>query len=253
MNKRIADEIFADLAATGYSYLPEFAPFKDEGRLLLKLLQRLGIPFVPPGKMASFPFIVTSPSRNASITEPFNRAERIGWHNDFSTFSHRPMLSLSWIAQSDPAMDTSGKGSWMVAGSEAIMQNLQQTPTGRSVARFLSKTLLPFCYESNDHVLWATVIDDVPHRPGKKGIRFYRRSIFEGCRKVHGVVPQAISDAVSAIELAADSCGIMLPAVSGALLICHNWHCMHDRTEQSTESVASSRVAYLAFVDKPIK
>ncbi len=250
MNKKLVDAICADLAAVGYSYVPEFAPFTDEGRLLLELVQQLGIPFVPPGKTAGFPFVITSPSRKASIMEPFNRPERISWHNDFSTFSQRPVLSLSWIARGDPELGTSGKGCWLVAGSDAVLQNLQQTPMGRSVVQFLSETPLPFCYENNDNILWAKVIDDVPHRRDKKGIRFYRRSILEGCKKVHGVVPQLISDAVSAMEVAADACGKMLPAISGALLLCDNWFCLHDRTEQSAEGVASSRVAYLAFIER---
>jgi hypothetical protein len=242
------NEVLNDLALSGFSYIPAFAPQGDEGHHLLKLIHRLGIPFVPPGKEQNFPIITTQPAHDAPVAEPFNRSERIGWHNDFSTLRCRPALSLSWIARADPAVFVDGKGCWMVAGSKPILEHLRQKPEGDKLTRFLSETPLPFAYEASDEVCWAKVIDDNPHRAREKGIRFYRRSILEGCKKEYGTVPQIVVEAIDALESAADVCGNMLPSVSGALLVCDNWMCLHDRTVQSTESSMSSRIAYLAFV-----
>jgi hypothetical protein len=249
MSAKFVNLIAENISSSGFAYFKDFAPQGDNGARLLELIHQLGTPFIPPGKTSQFPIITTKPSAKASPSEPFNRPEQIGWHNDFATRSSRPILSLSWIAQADPALFEGGKGSWLVAGTKCVLNYIGGTPGGDKVIRFLTETPLPFAYETSDEILWANVIDKNPHNIAQIGLRFYRRALFEGCNRAYGKILPPVIVAVKSIEAAANACGILLPATTGSLLICDNWMCLHNRTEQTTENLTSSRIAYLAFIE----
>jgi len=240
----ILPALTSDLAARGYATVtlrPEAAR-SDIARLCRELAGRPG---TCDGE--EFGYIETRPNEEAPVDEPFNRPEAIGWHNDFSTHAHRPALSLAYIEREDPRGPD--HGAWRVASCDRVLERLDLTPDGRRVARFLAETTLPYCFTSEGAPSFFRALEPrgLPH--GRLGLRFYGRAMRDGARLVHGVVPDEIEQAIRAVEAAADTVGIVLPAPAGALLVTDNWHCLHDRLAQTVDSDLPLRRSVLCFVE----
>jgi len=232
----LAKKVLRSVGRLGYHYEPVFRPDDDRGVALVALARTLGSLYVAGGMNPDLPVIVTDPAADAPSWKPFDRPERIGWHNDFSTMEDRPILSLAWIARGDPE----GGGDWRAASSEKVLARLAPEQ--------LDETELPFGYSDSEAARLFPLAASVPEEPSKKGLRFYGRALREGAILEYGRVPEKTERLIAAVEEAADSVGETLPARTGALLVCHNWLSLHDRTDQATGSGRPLRKSILCFV-----
>jgi hypothetical protein len=235
----------ANIVARGYATLtiwPEAAR-DDLARLRLALA---GL-HAPDECEESRAYIETRPSEDARCDEPFNRPEAIGWHNDFSTHARRPSLTLAYVERADP--HGPGHGAWRVAPCDRVLERLSATSDGRGVARFLAETPLPYSFTGEGEPSFFRALQRRAFPPGRFGFRFYGRAMRDGARLLHGVVPDEIEHAIQAVETAADEVGIVLPALTGSLLVTDNWHCLHDRLAQTVESAQPLRRSLLCFVE----
>src|SRR3954471_22657191 len=91
------------LRVRGYHYEPEFCSDISDAKALIGAAKLLGEIFIPSATENTQPFIATRPGPAMPAWRPFDRRAPIRWHNDFSTRSGRPELSLSWIQREDPA------------------------------------------------------------------------------------------------------------------------------------------------------
>lgn len=233
----------AVLSQQGWLYLPLFQQQADGGERAQQLARCLGPLWLPADTPPSRPVIVTSPRVDATTLEPFDRAEAIGWHNDFSTHERRPCVSLAYLERADPHGPTFG--AWRVASTALVIGELNATVEGREAARLLSDTDLPFSFTGVGAPLFFRVLTRDPN----PAMRFYGRALRDGARLAYGKVPGPIEDALSAVEKAADWVGITLAAPAGALLVTHNGHSLHDRLTQSVEAGPPLRRSILCFVD----
>ena len=246
-------DIHAGLAHRGYHYLPEAVPRGDKRgarAALLALAQRLGALHVPAGLDADAPVIETRPAADAPPWRPFDRPESIGWHNDFSTHASRPQLSLVAIVRADPAGPAAG--GWRVASTDSVVAQLGATVAGRALIERLQREPLPFGYLDGGSCAEYIALQ----RPGPDGwtLRYYGRALREGAA-LRGWRPgdgrlAFVQEAIAAIEDAANSVGVTLPARDGALLIVDNERCLHDRTRQSVDGTTALRMAHVCFITR---
>lgn len=234
--KDLVPGIFTSLRRRGYHYEPAFNSDDDGGIALVALARALGPLYVAGEMNPDLPVIITAPTADAPSWKPFDRPERIGWHNDFSTMEDRPSLSLAWIARGDPE----GGGDWRAASSEKVL--------ARVALPHLDETAFPFGYSDSGAAQLFPLVAPVPEEPSRKGLRFYGRALREGAILEHGGVPDETRRLIAAVEAAADAVGETLPARTGALLVCHNWLSLHDRTGQTTASGVLLRKSVLCFV-----
>ncbi|HET9227358.1 MAG TPA: TauD/TfdA family dioxygenase [Thermoanaerobaculia bacterium] len=237
--------ILASLHLRGYHYEPSFGSGDDGGVELVRLARSLGSVFVAGGMDPDLPVLVTEPAADAPPWKPFDRPERIGWHNDFSTLPDRPVLSLAWIARGDPTL---GLGDWRAASCAAVLDALSRDP--RVSLDRLRREPLPFGYTDGGEPSFLPVIRSIPGEAGREELRFYARALREGALACFGSTPDETERLIAAIESAADAVGETLAASTGALLVCHNGMAMHDRTEQTTQGGRPFRKSVLCFVDR---
>ena len=193
--------------------------------------------------------IVTSPRVGAPHSDPFDRAEAIGWHSDFSSHPTRPRLSLSYIERQDPRGPMFG--AWRVAPVADVLTRMRQGDIGRQAVGLLLETPIPFVVtEGTEPAVFRAL---APRGSRGLGFRFYPRAMRDGCVAVHGRVPEAVDRAIRAVEAAADAVGKTIPAATGSLLIVDNWHCLHDRLAQTVEPGLPLRRAILSFVDATLE
>lgn len=233
----------AALASQGYAYLPAFSA-DATGAALLALARSLGTIYVPPDVDPDHPIIETHPTPDASPLAPFDRAEAIGWHCDFSTHAERPVVSLAYLARTDPLGPE--HGAWRVVSVDHVLEHLRTTADGRRVVSFLAGTDLPYSFTSEGDPSFFRAIELRP--AGRLGMRFYGRALRDGARLAYGSVPDEIEHAVSAVESAADHVGSTLAAPAGALLVTDNWHALHDRLPQTVGAVLPPRTSLLCFI-----
>lgn len=243
--EELPSRILADLRLRGYHYEPTFGSGDDGGVELVRLARSLGEVFVAGGMDPDLPVIVTEPAVDAPAWKPFDRPERIGWHNDFSTLPDRPVLSLAWIARGDP---TPGLGDWRVASSVAVLDRLSRDP--RVSLERLRGEPLPFCYTDAGEPAFFPLVQATPGDSGREELRFYGRALREGALVSSGFVPAETEQLIAAIEEAADAVGETLACPTGALLACHNGLGLHDRTEQTTQGRRPFRKSILCFVQR---
>jgi hypothetical protein len=233
---RLASRILDSLRTRGYHHEPAFSSEDDGGVALVALGRALGSLFVAGDMDPDLPVIVTDPAADAPSWRPFDRPERIGWHNDFSTREDRPILSLAWIARGDPE----GGGDWRAASSERVLARLASAQ--------LDERVFPLGYSDSEAAELFPLVASIPEDPSRKGLRFYGRALREGAILEYGKVPAETERLIAAVEEAADAVGETLPAQTGALLVCHNWLSLHDRTGQTTGPGTSLRKSILCFV-----
>lgn len=238
----ILSRILASLRLRGYHYEPSFGPGDDGGAELVRLARSLGSLFVAGGMDPNLPVIVTEPAADAPAWKPFDRPERIGWHNDFSTLAERPVLSLAWIARGDP---TPGLGDWQAASCGEVLDALARDP--RVSPDQLRGELLPFGYSDGGEPSFFPLVGQ--GATGREELRFYGRALREGAAVRFGSIPDETARLVAAVEGAADAVGETLASSTGALLVCHNGLALHDRTEQSTQGGPLFRKSILCFVE----
>lgn len=237
------------LRARGYYYEPTFCTETGHPEPVVTAARLLGNLYVPTDTGTRHPVLLTQPSPMAQQWRPFDRRAAIGWHNDFSTRSGRPILSLSWIRQEDPSGQ--GGGAWRVASAAAILAKLVKTPEGASLVSRLSVRTEPFGYRDGGNCRSLRVIVGADNRSRQRGLRFYGRALREGAWLRFGKIPDRTHEIIARVEEAADAVGDVLPASTGALLIVDNRFSLHDRTEQQvTGPEKYRRQAWLCFVQQ---
>jgi len=234
------------LATDGYAYLPAFAA-DPTGNQLVACARALGALHLSPTVDPAHPVLDTNPAADASYFAPFDRPEALGWHNDFSTHSERPDVSLAYLARPDPRGPE--HGAWRVASCDLVLQHLGSTHEGQRVTRFLLDTDLPFSFTAEGPPTFFRVIERRGPRPGRLALRFYGRALRDGARLAYGTVPGEMEHATAAVEAAADWVGRTLAAPAGALLVTDNWHSLHDRLPQTVDLDLPRRRSLLCFVD----
>ena len=236
-----ADQVVADLHTRGYFYDPDFASSVDSADVLVRAADALGSVLIPPGTDPRRPVLLTRPSLCAPTWRPFDCRAPIGWHSDFSTWPHRPVLSLSWIRRQDPAGPDAG--AWRVASVPAVLARLADSAEGRTLVGQLFRESHPFGYLDGGRPRFFRMLTP-------RGLRFYGRALTEGARLAFDKVPPRTRETIALIERAADAVGETLPAATGSLLVVHNWSSLHDRTEQTVADAATGarRQAWLCFV-----
>jgi hypothetical protein len=235
------------LRANGFYYEPEFCSETDDAQPVVTAANLLGHLYIPPDTEPNQPVILTQPSPSAPQWRPFDRRAAIGWHNDFSTRSRRPELSLSWIRKEDPAGPKGG--AWRVASAAAVLVKLFQTREGKRLVADLSTQAVPFGYRDMGGWHPFRVIISADRRLGRRGLRFYGRALEEGAWLRFGHIPERTHEIIVRLEEAADAVGEVLCASRGALLIVDNRLSLHDRTEQQvTGPDERRRQAWLCFV-----
>jgi hypothetical protein len=237
------------LRARGYYYEPGFHSETCNARYVVAAARLLGPLYVPPDTDSDRPVVLTRPSLTAPPWRPFDRRAAIGWHNDFSTRSGRPELSLSWIRRGDPAGPTGG--AWRVASASAVLAKLRQTREGTRLATELSERAEAFGYRDAGRWYPFRVVAGAYRGSDRRGLRFYGRALEEGARLRFGKVPDRTREIVARIQGAADAVGEALPARTGALLIVDNRFSLHDRAEQQVAGPGECRrQAWLCFVKR---
>lgn len=183
---------------------------------------------------------------DAPYESPFDRAEGIGWHNDFSTHRDRSVVSLVNLVQADP--HGPHYGAWRVASCDRVFEYLRATRDGRRVLRSLAERDLPYCFNGEGPPRFFRAIERRGPGDQQVGLRFYGRALRDGAQLAYGCVPTNVQDSIAFIEDAADRVGHTLTAPAGALLVTDNWHALHDRLPQSVDLQRSLRQSLLCFV-----
>lgn len=237
------------LRERGYYYEPEFCSETDDAEPVVTAAKLLGNLYVPSETDPNQPVILTQPSPQAPQWRPFDRPLAIGWHNDFSTRSRRPALSLSWIRREDPAGPNGG--AWRVASASAVLARLCQTREGKALVADLSARVEPFGYRDAGSWRLFRVIIGADRKSGRRRLRFYGRALEEGAWLRSNQVPNRTREIVARVEEAADAVGEVLRASTGSLLIVDNRFSLHDRAEQQvTGPEERRRQAWLCFVQQ---
>ncbi|HKU75031.1 MAG TPA: TauD/TfdA family dioxygenase [Pyrinomonadaceae bacterium] len=246
--KKWLHRVCEDLRTRGYHYEPTFSEDTSNSKSLITAAKLLGHLYVPSDLESTQPFIHTRPSSSAPPWRPFDRAKPIRWHNDFSTYTARPELSLSWILREDPKGPD--HGAWWVASSTAVLTKLSETPDGKRLVDELTTRAQPFGYRDSGSWRPFRVIN-AAHRSRYGKLRFYGPALEEGALLRFGEVPDLTKEIVSRIEEAANAVRVTLPARTGSLLIVHNGLSLHDRSPQTiTGPEGLRRQALLCFVKK---
>jgi hypothetical protein len=237
------------LRTYGYYYESKFCSETNTPEPVINAARLLGHLYVPSGMNASQPVILTQPSPSAPQWHPFDHHAAIGWHNDFSTRSGRPELSLSWIRRGDPHKPNGG--AWRVASVDAVIDKLLQTREGKTLVSQLSTQAEAFGYQDAGGWRPFRVVLRVGGRTNRRGLRFYGRALVEGAQLRFGQIPDRTREIITRVEEAADAVGEVLCASRGALLIVDNRYSLHDRMEQQViipEEIR--RQAWLCFVKR---
>jgi cephalosporin hydroxylase len=230
----------------GFYYCSTFST-DPTGGLLLALARALGSVYVPADVDPAQPLLKTQPSVDALYFAPFDRAEGIGWHNDFSTHPDRPTVSLANLVCADP--DGPHRGAWRVASCHRVFEYLRTTIEGREVLRLLTAQDLPYSFAGEDPPMFFCAVEAHGSGGQRMGLRFYGRALRDGARLAYGRVPDNIEHLITVVETAADRVGHILAAPAGALLVTDNWHALHDRLPQSVDPQRSLRQSLLCFID----
>lgn len=237
------------LRANGYYYEPGFCSETNDAEPIVCAAILLGRLYIPPDTNPNRPVILTQPSALAPHWCPFDRQTAIGWHNDFSTRSRRPELSLSWIRKEDPTGPKGG--AWRVASAAAVLAKLCQTREGKRMVADLSTQTVPFGYRDMGGWHPFRVIIGTDRKLGRRGLRFYGRALEDGAWLRFGQIPDRTREIVARVEEAADAVGEVLCASTGSLLIVDNRFSLHDRTQQQvTGPQEDRRQAWLCFVKR---
>lgn len=237
------------LRAHGYYYEPEFCAETNDASHVLTAARLLGDIHIPPGTNPGQPVILTQPSASAPQWRPFDRLAAIGWHNDFSTRSGRPALSMSWIRRGDPS--GANGGAWRVASAPAVLAKLCQTREGKRLVAELSARAEPFGYRDAGGWRSFRVVIGANGREGHRGLRFYGRALEEGAWLRFGRIPDRTREIITRVEQAADEVSKELYALTGSLLIVDNRFSLHYRAEQQvTGPKDRRRQAWLCFVKR---
>jgi hypothetical protein len=238
------------LRSSGYYYEPEFCSEIGNAEPVLTYAKLLGHLHVPRGTDPHQPVILTQPSTSAPDWRPFDRRASIGWHNDFSTRTGRPELSLSWIHREDP--DAPSAGAWRVASVVKLLVELGRTLEGRKLLSEFAKRAEAFGYCDAGGWRPFRIITKAGYGSGPvHGIRFYGRALEEGAWLRFGRVPERTREIIARIEEAGDSVGEVLRASTGALLIVDNRFSLHDRLRQQVTGPENQRrQAWLCFVQR---
>lgn len=235
------------LRAHGYYYEPEFCTETNNPEPVVTVAKLLGQLYVPPDTNPSQPVILTKPSHSAPKWRPFDQRASIGWHNDFSTRSRRPQLSLSLIRQEDPA-GVNG-GAWRVASASAVVNKLCQTREGKRFVAKLSKRAEPFGYCDGGRWHPFRILIKAGGEVSRHGLRFYGRALEEGACLRFGHIPDHTREIITRVEEAANAVGEVLCALTGSLLIVDNRFSLHDRAEQHVAGPEERRrQAWLCFI-----
>lgn len=238
-----------NLRAHGYYYEPEFYTDTGDAEHVVTAARLLGHLHVPTGTNPDQPVMLTQPSPLAPKWRPFDHRSAIGWHNDFSTRSGRPQLSMSWIRRGDP-LGADG-GAWRVASATAVLSKLCQTSEGKRLVTELSSSGEAFGYRDGGGWSSFRIVIRAGSNSGRRGLRFYGRALEEGASLRFGRIPDRTQEIIARVEEAADCVGEMLCASTGALLIVDNRLSLHDRMEQQvTIPEESRRQAWLCFVER---
>jgi hypothetical protein len=237
------------LRARGYYYEAEFCTETGDAQPVVTAAKLLGDLYVPSEADSNKPVILTQPSLSAPDWRPFDRKAAIGWHNDFSTRSGRPVLSVSWIRQGDPGGPKGG--AWRVACAAAVLSKLCETREGKRLVADLSARAEPLGYLDAGGSRRFRVIIGADRRSGHRGLRFYGRALKEGALLRFGEVPERTHETIARVEEAADAVGEVLSAPTGSLLIVDNRFSLHDRVEQQVSGPEERRrQAWLCFVSR---
>jgi len=243
----LVTSIRAALATDGYCHVPCF-PCDSSGRNLVLLARALGTVYAPPDVDPDHPLIETSPTAGGNDLAPFDRAESIGWHNDFSTHVERPRVSFAYLDRPDPL---GGEyGAWRAASCDRVLVQLNATVHGQQIVRALVERDQPFSFSGEGVPGSFRVLERRERMSGRLGFRFYGRALRDGARLAFGSVPDETERAIATVERAASAVGETLAAHHGALLITDNWHSLHDRLQQSVESTRPLRRSLLCFVSE---
>jgi len=237
------DDVQARLRQEGYYVARLPAGEGDPVQVLVEIARSLGELFVPVDCDPAAPVIRTAPARRRRAA-PFDRAEQIGWHGDFSTYQDRPELSLVYITRPDPR--GGDYGAWRLASVARVIEALRATDEGRAAVDLLIQEQIPFSYADGQEPQWFPILE--PGSDGSLGLRFYLPSIRRGCTTEYGEVPPRIESALAALERAADQVGEVVPTHEGSLLIASNWLALHDRVRQTISRTQPNREALLCFV-----
>lgn len=238
-----------NLRTRGYHYEPEFCGDTGDAEPVVAAAKLLGHLHVPTGTNPDQPVILTQPSPLAPSWKPFDRRSAIGWHNDFSTRSGRPQLSMSWIRRGDPV--GADGGAWRVASAASVLAKLCQTSEGKRLVADLSARSEAFGYGDGGNWCSFHIVIKMGCTSGHRGLRFYGRALKEGALLRFGRIPERTHEIIARVEEAADDVGEKLCASTGALLIVDNRLSLHDRMEQQvTVPEESRRQAWLCFVKR---
>jgi len=235
------------LSRDGYHYEPGFCnremTMQEREKIIVALANRLGRLYLPTDQ----PVIVTSPASEAPEWKPFDRAESIGWHNDFSTKADKPRFSLSWIVHEDPGgLDN---GAWRLASAEKVIARVREYEGGPALLAEMSGDRVPFGYCDGGDVSYFRMLE-LDNDGQFAGLRFYGRALRDGAALESGAAGRAlVAKVIVAVEQAADEVGVKCAAVTGALLVVDNWRSLHDRLQQTTEGKLPLRTAILCFAE----
>jgi hypothetical protein len=240
-------QVRASLLSRGYYYEAGFCFDTNNAEVIVSAASLLGDLYIPPDTDPRCPVILTQPSPSAPRWRPFDRRGAIGWHNDFSTLSNRPVLSLSWVRREDPGGPNGG--AWKVVSATAVLDKLCQTQEGRRLVAELGLRSEPFGYRDAGGWRPFRVIIRADRITGRRGLRFYGRALEEGAWLCFGQIPDRTGEIIARVEEAADAVGEVLRASTGSLLIADNRYSLHDRIEQQvTGPEGGRRQAWLCFV-----
>ena len=214
---------------------------------VVSLARAIGSVYVAEGEDPCSPVVQTNPREGSSRLQPFDQAEAIGWHNDFSSHHHRPEVTVSCLTRADPLGPA--HGAWRVASGEEVVSAMRDSLEERSTIEYLLATDLPFSFTGEGQPAFHRVLEARGPAPGRLGLRFYGRALRDGARLAYGAVPREIERAVSAVERAADRVGHTVAATVGSVLVAHNWYALHDRLAQTVSGDEPLRRSVLCFVD----
>lgn len=240
IDREAVQTIRRDLLEQGFAYRPRWHA-DTSGAALLELARQFGPTMTDGMEDPDRPLVVTRPSPEAPAHQPFDRRQPIGWHNDFSTASERPRLTLVQIAEADPAGGLSG--AWRAASARSVLARLEP--------EMLAELRRPFDFgygHGEDEPGSFPILEPLEDGSGE-GLRFYARSLREGALRKLGRVPARVEAAIGAVVRAADAVGETLEAPAGALLVVDNPRSLHDRLEQTVDH-PSPRKALLCFVEE---
>jgi hypothetical protein len=213
------------LAQNGYYYCATFAAPSEGAQAAAELAAELGTLCHGTAR--------TAPSPAARTNQPFDRAEALGWHSDFTTHAERPRFSLSFVERQDPR--GSPWGDWRVARVPDVLSVIRASPGGHEVFRILHESH-PFEFDGS--------VFRFPVLTREGDLRFYG----DGLRRGLALEPlgREYLSAVTAVENAADQCAVDLVASAGALLVVDNRMTLHYRRQQTVVG-AELRRAHLVF------